>query len=58
MANWKTTLAGIIAGLGPTLDALSSALNGNQPVHWLSLLTGLGIMVLGVLAKDANRAQP
>lgn len=54
MKNWKTTLAGVIAGAGPLLDGLSSALSSNQPIHWSSLLAGLGLVLLGAFAHDAK----
>lgn len=52
--NWKTTAAGILAGLVPTIQGLADSLSKGGTVHWYPLLLGLGIMALGVLAKDAN----
>lgn len=49
--NWQTTLAGIIAGAVPIVVAW---LKGEVTIE--ALLTGVGIAILGVLAKDGNKS--
>lgn len=52
--NWKTTLAGILTGLIPVLQSTSQSLVTGEPMNWFQLLLGVGIMSLGVLARDAK----
>jgi len=54
MKNWRTTLTGIGLGLIPIAEATLKAINTGQAVNWFQVLTGVGIMVLGYLAKDFN----
>lgn len=54
MKSWKTSLAGVIAGLPPILLQLSNILSG-QPVDWSLLWTGIGAIVLGFFAKDHDK---
>jgi len=57
MKNYKTTLAGLIAGLPLLIDALIQAYNagaftdksGNQ------LLLAIGVVLIGYLASDKNK---
>lgn len=46
MKNWRTTLAGLLVG------AASVAQSGAS--DWKSWAVGLGIVALGVFAKDAK----
>ena len=49
MKNWKTTLGGILAGLGTLLLA------GEGTYKLIgSILLGLGTLILGIAAKDAS----
>ena len=48
MPNWKTTLAGLIAGI-----AVAFA-NYAGPNTWQGYLAALGPVVIGILAKDFN----
>lgn len=52
--NWKTTTAGILVGLIPILQGTADALNSGGSIHWYPTLLGFGLMILGILAKDAK----
>ena len=54
--NWKTTVAGIIAGAIPLLQGISDSMGQGVPIKWLPIVMGLAIMALGVLAKDIGGA--
>jgi len=45
--NIKTSLAGAFAGFPMILDGISSK-------NWLQIISGIGILITGLLAKDAN----
>lgn len=45
--NIKTSLAGCFAGLPMILDGITSK-------NWLQIISGIGILITGLLAKDAN----
>lgn len=54
--NWKTTVAGLVAGLPVVADSLltaynSGAFNGKTGIQ---LFIGIGIVVLGALSHDAG----
>lgn len=48
MKNWKTTVAGIIAALGPILGVIG------LPTEVAAAVTTLGLFILGIFAKDNN----
>lgn len=55
-SSWKTTLAGIISGLGVGVDALitafqQGAFNGKTGAQ---LAVAIGLVLLGVFSKDVN----
>lgn len=54
--NWKTTIAGMIAGLPLAIDAVAKAYADGQfnGQHGVQLALGVGLVVLGALAKDHN----
>jgi hypothetical protein len=56
MKNWKTTLAGIIFATYPIIDALMKAYESGYFTDKTGgqLWGGIGIIVIGVLAKDYN----
>ena len=49
MKNWRTTLAGILTGAIPILQAAYDTLAHNQPVNWMLVGFGIAIMILGVV---------
>ncbi|MGZ3753571.1 MAG: hypothetical protein ACXVAY_01350 [Mucilaginibacter sp.] len=56
MKDWKTTLAGVLAGAPVAIDALltaysQGAFNGKSGMQ---LAAGVGIVLLGVYAPDKN----
>jgi hypothetical protein len=54
MKNWKTTLAGLVAGLPVMIDALITAYNSGAFTEksGLQLALSIGIVLLGVLSAD------
>ena len=48
MKNYKTTIAGIIAALGPILLAVGI------PTEVATAITTIGLFLLGLFAKDNN----
>jgi hypothetical protein len=55
MKNWKSTIAGVIAGAIPILQQAYSAIALNQPVIWGLVAFGVAIMALGVVSKDFDK---
>lgn len=53
LKNWKTSLGGILAALPPVITAAGFALTPTE-THWLNLCQGLGVLLLGLAAKDAT----
>lgn len=51
LKNIKTSLAGSIAGLPLILDGLASK-------NWVQIVSGIGILITGLLAKDAHNEIP
>lgn len=51
LKNIKTSLAGSIAGLPLILDGLASK-------NWVQIVSGIGILITGLLAKDAHNESP
>lgn len=47
LKNIKTSLAGSIAGLPMILEGLASK-------NWIQIISGIGILITGLLAKDAD----
>ncbi len=56
MKNWKTTLAGLIAGLPVMADALITAYQAGAFTGktGAQLVLGIGLVLFGALAKDHN----
>lgn len=56
MKNWKTTLAGLLAGLPVLGDALYTAYQAGAFTGktGIQLVTGIGMVLFGVWAKDHN----
>lgn len=46
LKNIKTSIAGSIAGLPLILDGLATK-------NWVQIISGIGILITGLLAKDA-----
>lgn len=55
MKDWRTTLSGVLLGIGPLLDGLASILKSGQPIHWQSIVMGLGAVLLGAYATEAKK---
>jgi hypothetical protein len=54
MKNWKTTLLGIAVGLIPLSQGILQGLAAGQHFDWAKIGLGIGIGVLGTVAKDYN----
>jgi hypothetical protein len=56
MKNFKTTFAGILAGIPIAIDALVSAYNQGAFTgkHGMQLAVGIAIVLLGAFAHDAK----
>ena len=56
MKSWKTTLAGLLAGLPVAITALVDAYNAGQFTgkSVLQVILGVGIILIGIFAKDHN----
>lgn len=52
MKNWKTTVAGVAAGMVLVLDGVKDTLAHGQPIQWTMVVLGLAIAALGAVAKD------
>ena len=52
--NWKTTVAGLIAGTITILQTIANAYQTHTTVNWYQVAFGAAIMVLGVVGKDFN----
>ena len=50
--NWKTTVAGIVAAAPPIVNSLLQA--GLIPPPWDSIISAVGIALVGASAKDSN----
>jgi hypothetical protein len=48
--NWKTTISGIVAGLPQLITVVTPML----PQKWANVLTGIGMVLFALAAKDAN----
>jgi hypothetical protein len=56
-ANWKTTLAGWVAGATQVAGTLAQSgfhLGHFGGTDWLHLFAGVGMVALGSYAKDSN----
>lgn len=56
MKSWKTTLAGLAAGVPVAIDALVQAYNSGAftDKSGVQLLAGIGLVLLGLVSKDHN----
>lgn len=56
MKSWKTTLAGLVAGLPAAIDALIQAYNSGAFTGktGTELAFGIGVVLMGLYAKDHN----
>ncbi len=52
-ANWRTTLGGLLAAVPPVITAAGFVLSPMKQ-HWLALFQGLGVLLLGLAAKDST----
>ena len=52
-ANWRTTLGGLLAAVPPVITAAGFVLSPTKQ-HWLALCQGIGVLLLGLAAKDSN----
>ena len=52
-ANWMTTVGGLLAGIPPIILASGLVLSPRW-MQILSILGGVGVLLIGVAAKDAN----
>jgi hypothetical protein len=53
LKDWQTTVAGFILGAIPIEQQIAASLTDHASIDWRQVLFGLGIMVFGVLSKDA-----
>ena len=55
MRSWKTSLAGIIAGLALTLPTIiNAATTPEGKVNWSLIIAGASVAICGIVAKDGN----
>lgn len=55
MKNWKTTLGGLLLGLLSIFGSAAQARQaGGPPLTIGNLAPGVGLAILGLLAKDSN----
>ena len=47
--NWLTSVAGTVAGVPLIIEGFTSI-----PRDWFKVLTGIGVMLTGLFAKQAN----
>lgn len=53
--NWKTTLAGgVLGGLVIAGNVVSDLQTQGKPINWSNIGLGLGVILIGLLAKDHN----
>jgi hypothetical protein len=55
MTNYKTTIAGIAAGLIPVAQTVYDMIANGKPVNWMLIEIGAALAVLGYLAADAKK---
>jgi hypothetical protein len=53
LQNWKTTLGGLLAAVPPVITAAGFSFTPKEQ-HWLALCQGLGVLLLGLAAKDST----
>lgn len=52
LANWRTTLAGVLAGgIGGSIAGYT---NPDGSINWKALLIAVALAALGAMAKDHN----
>jgi hypothetical protein len=56
-SSWKTTLAGVLVGSMPIINALIDAYNSGAFTGKSAgqVAMGIGVIVMGILAKDADK---
>lgn len=59
VANWKTTIAGLAAGLAVLCGAVAAAFDGDpntvvDSAGVLQALGGLGMIIWGIISQDAR----
>jgi hypothetical protein len=52
MKDWKTTIAGLIAGAITILQTILANMQNGTPINWAQIGIGFAIIALGVFAKD------
>lgn len=55
LKNWKTTIVGFITGSGISITAI---VEQGISKGWPTALLGVGVILLGALAKDAEKSSP
>lgn len=58
MANWKTTVAGLIAAVIIALQTVMETLQHGTAINWYQIGIAFAIAALGILAKDINPSTP
>jgi hypothetical protein len=53
LANWKTSAGGLLAAVPPVITAAGFTFTPTES-HWLALCQGLGVLLLGMAAKDST----
>jgi hypothetical protein len=54
--NWKTSLIGLAIGGGDLLWNAGRTVLSGQAVDWHSVLVSIGVIGIGVLAKDYDKS--
>lgn len=54
LVNWKTSLLGLLAGIGLAAPELTKLLSSGEQVTWSRLLMALALAALGLMARDHN----
>jgi hypothetical protein len=57
MKSWKTTLVGVVGGLGILLSQVYFAIDGNDATifSWEQVLAGLGLLGIGWFSRDNDK---
>lgn len=53
LTNWKTSVGGLLAAVPPVVVAAGFVLSPSKQ-HWLNLCQGIGVLLLGLSAKDST----
>lgn len=55
MSDLKTTVIGICVGLIPIIQNIQELVINGKPINWTQVAFGVGLMALGIVAKDATK---